>query len=245
MAGGVEDGRAEGGEFGEEVREGFADAGWVVEADAGDTEAEHGEAHGDAVIVPCVEGCAVERAGGDGEGVAGFGDEGSAFGEFGAEGEDAFAFLDAETAEVGEFDRVRGERSERDGGHDAVGEVRVARVCGAEGGIEPEGFKGSVGLHAGAWRGGDGDGGSGGSEERLSAPEVAGAGGVGFDLIGAALPWEVEDHASGHVDVGEFVGVGAGDLDEPAGGFGGEDESGGELGAGGDGDGGGCAGARA
>ena len=118
MAGGVEDGSAEGGEFGEEVREGFADAGRVVEADAGDAEAEHGEAHGDAVIVPCVEGCAMERAWGDGEGVAGFGDEGTAFGEFGAEGEDAFAFLDAETAEVGEAEREysgrSGELSQRD-----------------------------------------------------------------------------------------------------------------------------------
>ena len=97
-----------------------------MEADAGDAEAEHGEAHGDTVIVPCVEGCAMERAWGDGEGVAGFGDEGAAFGEFGAEGEDAFAFLDAETAEVGEAERVGGERSERDSGHDAVGEVRGA-----------------------------------------------------------------------------------------------------------------------
>lgn len=79
----------------------------------------------------------------------------------------------------------------------------------------------------------------------MSAPEVAGAGGVGFDLVGAAEPWEVEDHASGHVDVGEFVGVGTGDLDLPACGFGCEDESGGELGAGGDGDGGGSAGAGA
>ena len=126
LACGVEDGSAEGGEFGEEVREGFADAGRVVEADAGDAEAEHGEAHGDAVIVPCIEGCAVERAWSDGEGVAGFGDERAAFGELGAEGEDAFAFLDAETAEVGEAERVRGERSERDGGHDAIGEVRGA-----------------------------------------------------------------------------------------------------------------------
>lgn len=39
LAGGVEDGSAEGGEFGEEVREGFADAGRVVEADAWDAEA--------------------------------------------------------------------------------------------------------------------------------------------------------------------------------------------------------------
>lgn len=93
----------------------------------------------------------MERARGDGEGVAGFGDEGPAFGEFGAEGEDAFAFLDAETAEVGEAERVRGERSERDGGHDAIGEVRGARVFRAEWGVEPEGFEGGVGLHAGAW----------------------------------------------------------------------------------------------
>ena len=60
----------------------------------------------------------------------------------GAQGDDALAFLDAQAAEVGELNRVAGQRCEGDAGHDAVTQIafagnlnwRVPEGCSVENG---------------------------------------------------------------------------------------------------------------
>ena len=64
------------------------------------------------------------------EGVAVFLHAGAAFCQFGAQSGDAFTFLDAETADVGECGDAWRERSEHDGGHDAVGQFGGSRIGG-------------------------------------------------------------------------------------------------------------------
>lgn len=65
----------------------------------------------------------------------------------------------------------------------------------------------------------------------VGGEEVAAAGAVGFDLESAAVFGESVEHFFGERDVGDFLWVLAGDIDLPAGGFGAEEEGGGELGA--------------
>ena len=151
---------------------------------------------------------AVEFGGLEVQGVAFLGDGGAAFGQLGAQGVDALAFLHAQSAEVGEGDGAAGERGEDDGGHDAVAEVDSARDLGGHG---DEARELGVDLPAGDGPVGDLDG----FAKDIDAPEEAAAGGVGLDGERAAAVGEGGHHFLRHVHVGGLVELGAGEIDDP------------------------------
>jgi hypothetical protein len=89
-----------GGELLKEGGERLGHAAWIFDLEAWHVQAQGGEAEGHAVVLVCFDFGGVEGGGVDDEGVVGLLDGGAAACEFGAESVDAFALLEAESAEV-------------------------------------------------------------------------------------------------------------------------------------------------
>jgi hypothetical protein len=125
----IPDDGAEIGEFGEEVGEGLPHARGVAQPDAGYPQCEHAEAHCHAVIIVRFNLGTAQGTRIDGERITQFLDAGS-LGQFGAQGSNTLAFLDAQATKVCEL-RGDGRKGGKDNrGHDAVGQIDAARIVG-------------------------------------------------------------------------------------------------------------------
>src|SRR5262249_11038541 len=115
-------------ELGEEVGKCLAHARGLAEPHAGNAQAQHAEAHGDAVIVVGLDLRPDQRAGLYGERIATLGDPRAALGQLAAQRLDPLAFLYPEAPEIGEARGRWREGRQHDRGHDAVREVGPAGV---------------------------------------------------------------------------------------------------------------------
>src|SRR5687768_11809216 len=160
----------------------------------------------------------VQGGGIDTQGVALLFDARAAFGEFGFEGVNAFAFLETQAFEVGEQDGLDGKWSDDNGGHDAVAKVAATGDFWRQGKQLGEPF---VNLPAGGGPMRDG---------KTGRPEIAAAGGVGFNAKSATTARKVRDEFGGHGNVRRLLGILASDFDFPSADPGTYQQGGGELG---------------
>jgi len=100
-------GRRSGGEFLEKIGEGLFHTDGIFNPDAGDFQGQGGETHGHAMVIVGFDLGAVQGGGVDGEGIALLDHFRAALGQFGTEGDDTLAFLDAEATEVGKTEQPK------------------------------------------------------------------------------------------------------------------------------------------
>jgi hypothetical protein len=144
---------------------------------------------------------------------------GTTLGEFGAQGADAFAFLDPEPAEIGEPNRIPGERREHDGGHDAVAEVGLAGDDCRQG---QTGWKAGIDLPTGGGPSRDGweacRARTATAEQPVSGPEITARRGIRFDRESPALGGKGSGEAGRHRHVGGVIQIAfAFEIDLPLG----------------------------
>ncbi len=133
-AGRIQNGRAQsvrrgGGQLLEEIRERLFHARGILDFDARNFQSQNGEAHRHAMVVVGLNLRAVQLGREDFQRVAGLDDLRAALGQLGAQGDDAFAFLDAQAAEVGEESPCEGQGRKRDCCHYTVAELVFAGNC--------------------------------------------------------------------------------------------------------------------
>src|SRR4051812_20651112 len=118
--GGSQPARGSMGQLLKKVRKGLFHAGRIFDSDARDFQPQNRKAHRHAMIVVSLNSRAVERAGMDFQCVAALDYLSATFGQFSSQRSDPFAFLQAQSTQIGEASGSFCKRRKDDTRHNAV-----------------------------------------------------------------------------------------------------------------------------